>query len=721
MSVTSPDGQTLSVRFVLETEQLLERVTTPIHDNEPLFFLYQDATAVGVSAPAVWSGRDDFPRDIGHINPTPPDVPASLCLSRVGLQPIYDRYGIDGVMQRLVSWFHDAKTGQLMADGWEPVPFGENQLLTGGILDIAHFQNLAASQPPGPGSAYGLARKLGKNLGEMVLFLALDNEPNPPPAALKGAKHQLDKELTGDAVHIPWVFLWTDREAPIDRQFFGVWNTYEDIENGLSGTGLEEQFSVAVMNAVMTLGKPVALLLGVWRPQPISSTVFGLSEDETARRLELRAYVLECADGNNPIAPGGKVKQVLSSQLPSRRMLEFTSGNRAPSSAALLGYGALGSCLADYLLRGGIHHVSAMDKDIIAAHNIARHACTVADIGADKLTHLQRLATQLSLFPDEIHTHLHKQDICTLSEEAFGRFAKGHNVLIDATADERVRRYLGRTTIPSGTRLVRTELYNKGRLGVLFSTGPGEGPTLLDLYYALCWRALDDEDIQLWLRGEAADGVSADEMIFGMGCSSPTTAMPKFIVAQHASAFMPWVLKAAAATLPPGVGINPLGEEGEPSGARWYDYGGSVMVLEPAQAPGWQVRLSPHASTQLRELREQNAPKETGGYLYGGWDFPLQQIYVVEVSPLPPSSKQSTTALQLGPAGYTRPEQRLSRRAAGKVARIGTWHSHPSSGAGMSARDQRSIDGFRKEDEKNGVPTLLIISSPEEDRAHLWI
>ena len=167
---TDKAGRVL-VNFALQTDRLSEPTSTPILDVEPITLVYSSIDHVGLNTPTVWSGRDDFPRDIGHINPTPADRPASLCLARAGLQPVYDRYGIDGVLQRLVEWLHDAKTGQLMLDHWEPVPMGDGQDLRGGYYDIAFFQQLALSHDPHGGSRYGVARLLAEERGGQVVFL----------------------------------------------------------------------------------------------------------------------------------------------------------------------------------------------------------------------------------------------------------------------------------------------------------------------------------------------------------------------------------------------------------------------------------------------------------------------------------------------------------------------------------------------------------------------
>lgn len=730
VSVYTDGAGRVRIGFRVWTERRLEPGPTPIEDVEPITLIYGSANAVGLNAPAVWSDRADFPRDIGHINPTPPGHPASLCLARAGLQPIYDRYGVDGVLDRLMTWLHDAKTGQLMQDGWEPVPMGEDQDVRGGFFSIGFFQELALNQDAGVGWRCGVARLLSEDLGGKVVFLSpeldLSDDARVQAACKQVQERPKDK---GVAAYIPWVFAWSDRAAPIERQLFGVWNNYGEVEAGLKGTGIEAQLPAAIMNAVLRLtnptapgGRPVGLLLGVWRPVPISDQVFGMAHAAQARRLEIRAYLLHCEEHpKNPIDPAVKVRQLLGLQIPSREMLAFTSGVSADAPVALLGYGALGSCIADFLLRAGIPKIAAVDNEDLAPHNLARHNATVENLYARKAAHLGWLAGKITFPGGDIEGAPIDCDVTGLSDEKIATIAGRYPLLIDATASEQVRRRLSAAALPAAARLVRAEIFDGGRLGALFVTGGENGPNLIDLYYALCLRAVEDKAVEAWLRSERAAGASSEELMVGMGCASATTRMPKYMVAQHASAFMPAIMAAANGKADTGIGINPLGPDGAPAGWCWFNYGGPVTVLRGADAPGWAVRLSPDAAGRLAELRIAHGNDETGGYLYGGYDFVLTQIYVVAVSDVPPGTRQSPAAIDLGPAGRTPLERRIDRRAGGKLARVGTWHSHPRSGPDMSRKDRRTMERFRDEDRENGVPTLLVIASPEGDSAHLWI
>ena len=731
VSVSTDAQNRVRIAFGVRTDPLVEPVPTPIQCVEPIILSYSSIEVVGLRAPVVWSGRPDFPRDIGHINPTRLDNPASLCLARSGLQPVYDRYGINGVLDRLVNWLSDAKTGQLMIDAWEPVPAGEDQELRGGFFDIAAFQELALNHADRGGWRCGLARLLTKEFGNNVVFLTqeLDIDNGAMVQAARDQIHNPTNKELGVTTYIPWVFVWSNIHNPIDHQLFGVWNTYGEIETGLQNTTIAGFLATAVMGSVLPLSKPgtlnqkpVALLVGISRPVPISDEVFGVSKDKTARRWELRAFLLHCEKHpNNPIDPRIMARQLLPIQLPSREMLSFTSGIATEGPVALFGCGAVGSSIADSLFRAGVAKIGVFDNDSIAPHNLARHTSTVDDLHLRKVEHLKELSSKLTYHEGEIDCSAFYVDIASMSEVDLTEVTRKYPLIVDATASEGVRRRLANSTLSDAVRILRAELFHIGQLGVLFATGTGNNPNLVDLYYALCAYALDNCAVERWLRYERSQGTSSDELLLGMGCASPTTRMPKYTVVQHASAFMPTIMSALNGDTEPGFGINPTTQSGSPLGWQWIPYGGAASVLESANAPGWEIRLSPTVSVTLAKRRIEYGQVESGGYLYGGYDQVLKQIYVVAISDVPPGTIQSPASIQLGPAGRTQFERKLARRAGGKLFRIGTWHSHPRSGPAMSPKDRKTMEKFRDEDKRNALPTLLVITSAEGTCAHLWI
>jgi integrative and conjugative element protein (TIGR02256 family) len=90
---------------------------------------------------------------------------------------------------------------------------------------------------------------------------------------------------------------------------------------------------------------------------------------------------------------------------------------------------------------------------------------------------------------------------------------------------------------------------------------------------------------------------------------------------------------------------------------------------------------------QLRELRTQGFPNETGGVLLGYYDFNIGAVVVVAGLPAPPDSKSNRDSFVRGIAGLAETVSEASRRTAGIVGYIGEWHSHPPGHTSSPSRD----------------------------------
>jgi proteasome lid subunit RPN8/RPN11 len=293
-------------------------------------------------------------------------------------------------------------------------------------------------------------------------------------------------------------------------------------------------------------------------------------------------------------------------------------------------------------------------------------------------------------------------------------------IVIDATAEERVRRRLSKLNQNDRRHVIRVEIYDRGRLGVQFCTGPSGNPDLVDLYYFLLLQAVDNRRLSRWLLDQHSSGPEAEELLFGFGCASMTTRMPNLVIAQHAAAFMPSIVSALAGEVLPGVSINSLDANFRPEG--WTHYSAPEFAHHECEgAPEWSVRLLPEAGNAMAAMRSQHFPVETGGYLYGGWDAALKRIVVVTASPIPPNSRQSESLLDLGPSGATDIERRLASRTQRRIGLCGTWHSHPGSSAAMSLIDNATVQRFYEMDRAVGVPTLLFIVADDTLQCHLGI
>lgn len=115
----------LQIRFDL-AGPVLARPAVTFHEREPFAFAWWGSQQdVEWQAPWVFSLRDDFPRNLSHLNPFPADWWVSPCLALARLDALYERFGTRGIVDRLREWLRDAAADALTIDGWHPVPRAE--------------------------------------------------------------------------------------------------------------------------------------------------------------------------------------------------------------------------------------------------------------------------------------------------------------------------------------------------------------------------------------------------------------------------------------------------------------------------------------------------------------------------------------------------------------------------------------------------------------------
>ena len=371
-------------------------------------------------------------------------------------------------MMRLRTWMRDALTGGLMIDGWEPVPLAVGMTVRLGYLDGRAFQELAAARRDG-GVATGAALiiPLGAEYALHVINgeISADTPPHSSALAKAALAAMENKRLT-----IPWVFVWSTAEKPVAEPVFGCWPTYKDLLAGLMRVGLAEPLQRSI-GAVLANGcdckhfpgqMTLVVLIGVWRPVPIADNIYGLSDDREARQLEIRALSLEAEVTGNLLDNSTKLRAVISNPLPEPALFRWTAGVEGLATPALLGNGALGSAIADHLLRCGIEEMTVLDKDILMPHNLARHSGDKADLHRPKINHVERSAARLSVENRQAKIRACLEDICALSRSELIEQLEGTALIIDATAEERVRASL--TSFGKGDArlvIVRTEIYHR--------------------------------------------------------------------------------------------------------------------------------------------------------------------------------------------------------------------------------------------------------------------
>jgi len=173
---------------------------------------------------------------------------------------------------------------------------------------------------------------------------------------------------------------------------------------------------------------------------------------------------------------------------------------------ALLGVGALGSVLAEMLVRAGVEKIALIDDDVLEAGNVTRHVATLVDVGEVKVPVVARRLRQISptvrvaefseKLPSDakaIETQLADYDIiidCTSSDVALATL-------------ERAWWSIPRTFASFSMGFGGKRLFSFGLSGNRFPRGEF------------------DRSVRPWLEYESHAWSDTNEVIEGAGCWSP--------------------------------------------------------------------------------------------------------------------------------------------------------------------------------------------------------
>ena len=717
-------GQAL-IAFCIETDTLLDPTDREILDVEPVVFRYPTPTSIGSRAPQVLSGRNDFPRDLPHLFSASTDQPASLCLARAGLQPIYDSSGVRGVVERLLDWLCDAKTETLCEDGWEAVPHQIEERRAIGNIDCKMLQRYADDNPDGGFRFIGV--EITHLQDEKVFIHAANPLIDTANTELLNSVKQLMQQNNQHAnpfhTVIPAIFLWPPRSRIEKKPRFNAWRDIGSFREGLRETGLYEvldeafDFVDGYFDMHAEDGRPpeddtkenraLMVIIGLWRPVMLDQTIVGLASEESARCLELRGFYLRRPiREKNRWSENTLLLDFLGLVPNDPQTLKEVSGVPAFRAATLLGAGALGSAFADYAFRGGSDRLLVVDKDFFSTHNVARHRGDGRHVGNRKTDVIDNLAATRVL---GARVTTFNEDIVLLDDKGLTEIFGDAEQVIDATADPLVRRRLS-SLKGIDLPVMRSEIFYRGRLGVSLLTKLGSVQNLNCLFHQLVALARCKESVREWLAYENSRTYKDEELLLGFGCHTMTTKLPAYTVDAHASTAFALANARLRSLDQPLIALHRVDAEG-------MSLGTEVLPAEPISSfddprtNGWRAIVAASALEELHQMRRNAAPNETGGYLYGAIDESASEIYVLAASPEPRGTSGSPTGLQLGRWGLTGFEKTFLRRTCKRLPPIGTWHSHPTGDARASTRDWATIKEFKAEDARRGLPTLMAITS----------
>lgn len=545
-----------------------------------------------------------------------------------------------------------------------------------------------------------------------------------------GAWHDLTQELPGAPPHMYAAAVLSSIRMPFE---------YPEGVNGLADELVRCGVSRGLLMALLRLttlwngrdtplyvvigspmrgvrGEYVRQHLAVWRVDPVvanalRSAVPRRDDDDRLRevRAELAGVLEEWAD-DAALAwcPVREMRPEVTRSRSEGSPMEWFKGRRV----ALWGCGALGSHIAESLVRAGVRNLVLRDKGDVAPGLLTRQAFDDGDIGRLKAV---ALADRLRRQASEVNVDPRAED--ALSDARLQTdWTDGCELVIDTTASAPVAKFLERERKgnPGGrVPLVSMMVGYRGDRSLSTYSPPDAPSGSSDLTRKAKIKSSRDPGLSSFHEEFWPDPPRTDMFQPEPGCSEPTfTGSDAEVAALAHAMLLTAAQELAAETEAPTVVFNELPRLAERRAGRSVRYTMPNDLIVEELLHGYEVRLSPSALAEMRAWISRSsrlAPgTETGGVLFGSQDDAAQVIWVSDVLGPPPDSRASAAGFVCGTLGVDRAAAEIRRRTGGASVPLGMWHTHPGGTAQPSPTD---MGGMRQlvDDAHRPLPQQLLV------------
>lgn len=383
-----------------------------------------------------------------------------------------------------------------------------------------------------------------------------------------------------------------------------------------------------------------------------------------------------------------------------RKLATRLSGRHAEDDrkVVMAGAGAIGSHVADCLVREGRFRWTIIDDDRLLPHNLARHIARSGGITKEKA----------SLVANDLTATL--EDVAPVARSIFA------NVMTEGPARAEIDQALEQADlIIDSTASVLAERYLSdhaaaARRASIFFNPAGDAAVLLaePADRSLTLRELEAQYLSLVARDSALVGhlaPPAGTYAYTGACRAITNLIPQSRVMALSGLVAGGLTKATD-------------QDGAAIRIWSLRESGAVEVREPAVTPAdsfeageWTVSIDQGLTGRILTMRAARLPEETGGVLTGIVDIPAKQIQLVDAAPAPPDSKAGASGFERGTSGVQEYLERVFEQTRGQVRYVGEWHSHPPRVAALpSPTDLSQIDWLATLFDMDTLPALMLIA-----------
>jgi len=362
---------------------------------------------------------------------------------------------------------------------------------------------------------------------------------------------------------------------------------------------------------------------------------------------------------------------------------------------AIWGCGALGSYIAELLVRSGVSHLVLRDNKKVHPGILVRQNFEDEDIGNWKCESLKkrllRINPRLTIEADVDDISLSFNAMAELSEDE----SNPYDLIIDATASNKLHLLLEDfiKNVSPNTSLASVIIGSTASRALLNYFPLLKNASTADALRKSKITALSTKQMKNFAKEFWPDQSEFLNFQPEPGCSDPTfigSSIDMSILVGKVMDSLSGLLHSAKKT-----NTLMLSKDNEKGSTFYIEHPEDIVADLP---DGYQVRLSKKAIKNIFKFISKSKKFgrevcETGGLLFGQIDHASEIVWITEIMGPPKGSISRPEKFDCGIKGTAKLNSKLMTDTKGSVHYVGMWHTHPVSSAKPSITDMQGMVG----------------------------
>jgi predicted acylesterase/phospholipase RssA/molybdopterin/thiamine biosynthesis adenylyltransferase len=390
----------------------------------------------------------------------------------------------------------------------------------------------------------------------------------------------------------------------------------------------------------------------------------------------------------------------------------------ADTPVAIWGCGALGSAVAEHLVRAGVRDLVLRDNSTVSPGVLVRQNFEDADLGHPKA---EALAARLRRIAPDLNV---RTDTADLTVDLGAAWAAGSAVVFDLTASPAVSQRLERYRMAhrEPVTVISMTIGHDATHGLVVTSLPGATGGPVDVrrkakIAAARTPGLGDVCEEFWPKNPHRRRIFQPEP----GCSSPTFTGSNADVAALAAAML--LLASTIDVQPHQMTASFVSSPTASTAGSTHTIGfpNDIVTVDPINSH--QIRTTPEAFAEMRAWARRThrlSPlDETGGRVFGGFDDALGVVWISDITGPPPDSTASPLGFTCGTDGVDAVSKAIHKRTRGASVPVGFWHTHPSSLPLPSPTDEEGMTQTVTDPTSETPKQVMVIVGGDPEQAQL--